>query len=430
MSFLLDCLYLVAGTCLLPYWLWKLPTARRYRSGILQRLGFAPKAYPRGSRRLWVHCASVGEAALPARLLTELKQRYPDWQIVFSTNTDTGAARLRELYPGSSVFYMPLDFSPCVRMALRRVRPDLVMLVELELWPNFAEVCRLLGVPMAIINGRIGPGSRRLLRLLSRLWPPLWGAVRLCCARSQQDAAGFVDAGLPADRIFDCGMLKCDGLAAQPDADREGHLRAVFAIQADAPVLVAGSTHRGEEAILGAAYRDLKIGHRSLRMVVAPRHIERAAEVIAALRARGLPVVSKTALDTGAARALGDEVIVLDTIGDLVACYGLATCAFVGRSLVPPGGGQNVMEPAALGKPVLTGLYTANFRPEMSLLKAVGAALVVRDHVELRRDIDRLLSSPGLAERMGTAGRAVVLHARGATLRTMEKLEPLLRSAR
>ncbi|MCK4374637.1 MAG: 3-deoxy-D-manno-octulosonic acid transferase, partial [Candidatus Brocadiae bacterium] len=254
MNWVLDCLYLLIGVCLLPYWLRKLPAAERYRAGILQRLGWSPEM-PDGRRRLWIHCASVGEAAIPGKLVEEFRRRHPGWQVVFSTNTDTGAARLRELYPWGPVFYMPLDFSPCVRLALRRVRPDVVLLVELELWPNFAGACRTCGVPMGIINGRIGAGSRRLLAALHRLCPRLWDPLRVCCARSLDDAAGFRHAGVPSERVFNCGLLKCDQLAVQPDAGRREELGRLFGIAPDDLVLVAGSTHQGEEAILAAAYR-------------------------------------------------------------------------------------------------------------------------------------------------------------------------------
>lgn len=424
MSLILDCVYLLAGAFLLPYWLWKLPRAPRYRVGLLQRLGLIPPL-PEGQRRLWVHCASVGEAAIPRQLLAEFGRRHPDWQVVFSTNTDTGAARLRELYPGSPVFYMPLDFSLCVRSALKRVRPDVLVLVELEVWPNLAQACKTRGVTMAIVNGRIGCGSRWLLRVLSRLCRGLWDPVRVCCARSGDDADGFLMAGMPQDRIFNCGSLKCDNLVVELDAEKVRYLRELLAIAADAPVLVAGSTHPGEESILATVYRDLRLKHRALRMIIAPRHIERAREAGAAVQARGLPVLTKTELDAGRGVAAGDEVVVVDTIGDLVTCYGLATCAFVGRSLIPPGGGQNVMEPAALGKPVLTGPHTANFGPEMSLLTGAGAALVVRGRAELTDRVDRLLSDPAAAELMGRAGQRIIRESRGATRRTLDKLERL-----
>ncbi|MCK4283932.1 MAG: 3-deoxy-D-manno-octulosonic acid transferase [Candidatus Brocadiae bacterium] len=429
MSFILDCLYLLAGVVVLPYWLWKLPQAPRYRAGLLQRLGFSPRM-PEAARRLWVHCASVGEAAIPRQLVARFRRRHPDWHIVFSTNTNTGAARLHELYPESPVFYMPLDLSPCVRTALSRVRPDVVLLVELEFWPNFVRACRTQGVRTAIINGRIGVRSRHLLGVLGLLCRGLWDSVQVCCARSSDDAAGFLAAGMPPAKVFNCGSLKCDNLTVEVDPAKERYLRRLFAIAPGVPVLVGGSTHHGEESILATLYRDLRLKHRGLRLIIAPRHIERAREAAAAVRARGLPVLRKTELEGGKAVASSSEVIVVDTVGDLVACYALATCAFVGRSLMAPGGGQNMMEPAALGKPVLIGPYTANFGPEMSHLTSAGAALVVRGPRELARQVDRLLSDPALADQMGKAGQRIVRESRGATERALSRLECLFRDGR
>ncbi len=428
MSRLLDCIYAVAGLFLLPLWLWKLPTAPRYRAGLGERLGWAPVLRP-NRRRLWIHCASVGEASIPRRLVARLRERYPRWEIVFSTNTDTGAGRLRELYPDSTVFYMPLDFSFTVGRALDRVRPDLVLLVELEIWPNFLRACRRQGIPAAIVSGRIGPGSRRFLRMLQRFFPAVWKAVALCCARSEEDAAGFQEAALPAEKVFTCGSLKYDALTTEVDAARRRELARLFNIPPGAPVLVAGSTHPGEEAILAAAYRDLKLAHRELRLIVAPRHVERAPKVAAALRGRGLPLARKTDLDAGGGPAADGDVILLDTIGELTDCYGLATCAFVGRSLLPPGGGQNMMEPAALGKPVLVGPYTGNFRPEVNLLKRHDALIVVRDRTELVEQVAGLLSHPEKARCIGSAARELVLQSRGATARTLERLSGLLAEA-
>ncbi len=422
---LLDAFYILAGLALLPVWLWKLPRAPRYRAGLRQRLGFAP-VLPAQTPRLWVHCASVGEASIPRRLIEKVRQRHPEYEVVFSTNTNTGAARLRELYPGCRVFYMPLDLSCCCKRALERVRPDVVLLVELEVWPNFLDRCRRQRVAVALVSGRIGEGSRRLLRVLSRLWPAIWEAVSVCCARSEEDAEGFRRAGLPPGKVHTCGSLKYDAIETEPDRQKVEHLRRLFSIAPDARVLVAGSTHEGEEAVLGAAYKALKLRHRRLRLLVAPRHLERATAAAAALEARGLPVVRKTRLESRHDTAPADAVVVLDTIGELTACYALADCAFVGRSLLRPGGGQNMMEPTGLGVPVIVGPHTRNFRPEMELLRGHGAVFVVKDVTELIETADRLLSDPELARRAGAAGRRVVNESRGATRRTLAAIEPLL----
>jgi 3-deoxy-D-manno-octulosonic-acid transferase len=191
-------------------------------------------------------------------------------------------------------------------------------------------------------------------------------------------------------------------------------------------VIVAGSTHPGEDEIICKAYKMLRRDYRGLRLILVPRHIERAARLARTLEALGLMSVRKSALDSGFATASVDDVLLIDTIGDLALCYSLATCVFVGRSLLPPGGGQNMMEPAALGRPVIVGPYTGNFEPEMKLLAARGAAVVVRSGTELLREMRRLLGDHGAAQQLGQNARSAVIESQGAAERTLERLEQML----
>ena len=428
MRWLLNAAYCLALGAILPWWLYKMPQARRYRAGLRQRFGLAPRL-PRGPRRLWVHTVSVGEAAIPRNLAARFRQRHPDWQLVFSTATDTGADRLAELYPDCTSFYWPLDLSPCVEAAVERVQPDAVVLVELELWPNFQLACLERRIPVCIVNGRINPGSARLLRVLGRLQPAVWQAVRLCCARSAGDAERFARAGLTRERIVTTGSLKYDTLAVEPDAGRLERLRRLFAIAPDAPVVVAGSTHAGEEEVLYGICERLRAQRPRLRLVLVPRHIERAAAVARRLAALGARVARKTDLDAGRQAVAPDAVIVVDTIGDLGTCWALGSCAFVGRSLRRPGGGQNMMEPAALGRAVIVGPHTGNFRPEMQLLAARAAVVVAEDETALERELRRLLDDPQEAARLGRRARETVLESRGATEATLAGLESALAAA-
>ncbi len=425
MRWLLNCLYLDVLFCALPYWLWKIPQARRYRAGVPERLGFSPRMDD-GRRRLWIHCSSVGEASIPRKLVEEFRESYPDWDVVFSTFTDTGAERLRKLYPDCTVFYWPLDLSFCVENCLNRVEPSAVVLVELEVWPNFMDACARMGIPVSIINGRISDRSAHALRCLSRLVPRLWKPVELCCARSGVDARRFAATGIGEERVFNLGSLKYDALHMQADSDKVKALQRQFRLAPDAPVLVAGSTHPGEEDIICQVYVELKREFSDLRLIIVPRHIERAEKVAARIGSFNLPFSRKTELDADRTSVTGDEAILVDTIGDLVACYDLATCVFVGRSLKPPGGGQNMMEPAALGKPVLVGPHTGNFKPEMALLKQEDAVLQVQDAEELWRQLHRLLSDRQFARAQGGRARAAVLRSQGATMRTFRKLQRML----
>jgi len=426
MHWLLDCLYAEAVMLAAPYWLWKVPQARRYRAGLLERIGLAPQMDP-DTPRLWVHTASVGEAGIPRTLVQQFRLSHTDWEVVFSTFTDTGAGRLRELYPDCPVFYWPLDFSFSVDRAIRRVRPSAVALVEQELWPNFLGECRRHSVPVAVVNGRISSSSARLARGLNRFFPHLWDPVKLCCARSEDDAHRFADAGLDADRVEVTGSLKYDTLPDEADDEAVESLRRGFNISPDQKVLVGGSTHPGEEEMLCDVYVGLREQFPSLRLLLAPRHIERAPAVARAVQNRNLPLVRKSRLGTQE-EADGNEVILVDTIGDLVDCYGLADCVFVGRSLVEPGGGQNMMEPAALGKPVLVGPHTGNFEPEMKYLRRRDAVRVVQSPGELAGTCRDLLSDPEQAQQLGRRARRAVQESRGATPTTLRLLEQMLHS--
>ena len=427
MRWVFNIAYLMSLCAALPYLLWRLPRARRYRAGLLERLGRAPRMG--AGRRLWVHAASVGEAGIPRGLVRLFRERHPDWQVVFSTATHTGAGRLRELYPDAAVFYWPLDLSTCVQQAIERIRPDAVVLLELELWPNFQLACFERRIPVAIVNGRINPLSVRLLRPVNWLQPELWGAVSCCCARSAEDAERFAAAGLNRDRILCTGSLKYDNLALEADPAGQGKLRRLFALEPGTPVLVGGSTHPGEEEVLCRLHRRLRAERADLRLILVPRHIERAAALARRLADTGVEVLLKTELDAGRKAASGREVILVDTIGDLPTCWSLATCAFVGRSLQAPGGGQNMMEPAALGLPVLVGPFTRNFRPEMAFLTSRGAVVVVRDEAELEHQVRHLLADTQAAARLGRTARQSILESRGATERTFERLEEMLNAA-
>ena len=428
MRWVLNALYLDFLLLAAPYWLWKVPQARRYRAGLPERLGLVRRMRG-GARRLWVHAASVGEASVPQDLITLFRRRHPDWEVVFSTFTDTGADRLRRLYPDCPVFYWPLDLSWCVAESLERVRPDAVVLVELEVWPNYLLACLERGIPVAIASGRINRSSAELLRALARFCPAVWQAVKLCCARSGADAELFAYAGMRPQGIFATGSLKYDALALEVEPARREELRRRLGLGSDGPVLVAGSTHPGEDEILCEVYEKLRLEHGGLRLILVPRHIERAARLARSLRSAGLPVVRKSELDSGSRSPSQDDVMLVDTIGELITCYSLATCAFVGRSLLPPGGGQNMMEPAALGRPVLVGPYTGNFKPEMELLAARGAAVIVQDGAELLREVGRLLGDPVGAERLGQRARKAVMESRGAAERTLARLEFMLAEA-
>ncbi|MFW6457381.1 MAG: 3-deoxy-D-manno-octulosonic acid transferase [Planctomycetota bacterium] len=423
--YLLNALYQVALFLASPFWLWKVPQAPRYRAGLRERLGFVPARHSEGPC-VWIHCASVGEASIPRELVARFRDKYPEWEIVFSTFTNTGMERLRKLYPGSTVFYWPLDLSWCVDRVIRRIRPDAVLLVEQELWPNFLLGCREAHVPVGIINGRMRPSSARFVRGVVRICRPVLESLKIVCARSKGDALRYQMAGLPESVVEVTGSLKYDALPTSVDEGQVDDMRELFAVDPEAPVLVAGSTHPGEEEVLCGVWQRLREDHPGLRLILVPRHIERAERLERELESMGYDVARKTVLEKGSDAGGEDTVILVDTIGDLITCYGMATCVFVGRSLLSPGGGQNMMEPAALGRPVTVGPHTGNFEPEMKTLRRNNAVIEVEDRRELEQKMDELLGDGECRESLGQRARQAVMDNKGAADRTLRALDQLV----
>lgn len=428
--FLADAGYAALGVVLLPWAVGRAalnPKARARWTAYLRdvRARFGPRA-PRTSAApcVWVHGVSVGEVKAAARLVALLERRLPGVEVVVTTTTDTGHRVARERYPGRRVEFWPPDLSWVVRGALDRLRPDLVVLVESEFWPNFLAAARHRGIPAVLVNGRISERSAARFRRGGPLTRRLLGSIARLCVQLPVHAARFAALGLPADRIAVTGNLKFDNVPILVDRARAAGWAAMPGGGDGRPLLVAGSTHPPEERVLGEVVRRVRAAGVPLRAVVAPRHPARADAVEADLQRAGLAVVRRSRLAPGAT-ASPDAVVLLDTVGELESVYALADVVFVGGSLVRHGG-QNVMEPASVGKPILVGPHTWNFRGEVDLLAAAGALRVVEDADALTAGVLALLADPAAAAARGAAGRAAILESKGATERTVAALEPWL----
>jgi 3-deoxy-D-manno-octulosonic-acid transferase len=309
-----------------------------------------------------------------------------------------------------------------VRRALRRIRPDLILLVELELWPNFLAEANRRGIPVAVVNGRVSDRSfprYRLIRPLVRRWLQ---RIDVCCVQNETYAERLRQLGAPADRVVVTGNLKFDATPEAPAPD-DG-LRRDFGLAAEEPLLIGGCTWPGEDEALLAAYRRLKEEFPRLRLLLAPRQAERFDPVERLTREAGLQCVRRTVLQGG---MRGDEVppdavFLLDTVGELAQVYGLGTVVFVGGSLRPHGG-HNIIEPSGLAKAVLFGPHTDNFRDITDDLVACDAAIRVADEAELEAACRRLLADPAAANELGARARRLVDHHRGATERTLDAIE-------
>ncbi|MBI2163989.1 MAG: 3-deoxy-D-manno-octulosonic acid transferase [candidate division NC10 bacterium] len=391
----------------------------KYRRGLPERLGRVP-AWAGPVPPVWLHAVSVGEVMAAIPLARELAGRRPDLPLLVSTVTDTGRNVAEQRLPGKQFVFFPVDLGWAVEPALDRLRPRIVLLTETEIWPNFIRACGARGVPVVLINGRISPRSYPRYRRVRRLFAQVLRGIRLFCMQTPEDAGRILDLGAPAERVHVVGNLKFD-LAVTGDPQDGSAVRRMLGLPPSRPVLVAGSTHRGEEAPVLEAFHAVRSAVPDITLLLAPRHPERLGEVETLLERTGVAWSRRSRLPA----SQPPPVILVDTMGELARLYAAGTVVFVGGSLVPIGG-HNVLEPAAYARPVLFGPHMGNFAEMARLFLEQGAAIQVMNADGLAAEILRLLQEPRLAGRMGEAGRGIVETHRGAGRRTLDLLEALL----
>lgn len=392
------------------------------------RLGRLPAAINHDRRRsVWIHAVSVGEVLAARTLLGDVRRAYPDHAVFVSTTTVTGQHVARQLGDRvDGVFYAPIDWMPCVTRALDRLRPDLMLFVDTELWPNWLLACRRRGIATAVVNGRISDRSYRTYRLARFFMRRVLHDLDRVCAQTATWGARFIDLGLPADRMTVTGSLKFDALdQAGGESDRQNGdpvLRA-FAFTRARPVLVAASTLDGEDEPVLDAFTGMRATAPEAVLILAPRHPERAKRVMALATRAGFAPVLRSRLPVDASS--GPAVVVLDTVGELPRLFRVATLVFVGGSLVDAGG-HNIIEPASFGKPIVFGPHMSNFAEAAALFVASGGAIQVQTSRALREALVRLSTDPAGRQRLGKAARAVVEANRGARARHLAVLADLL----
>jgi 3-deoxy-D-manno-octulosonic-acid transferase len=425
MRYLLNILYLVALFLFSPFLIYRMLTTRKYRRGLWRKLtGYTDLLPAASGRRLWFHAVSVGEVHLLRPVLSRLRQRHPDWQVVISTTTDTGYDEARRRFADVPTFFWPFDFSWSVGRALREVRPDVVVLAEGEMWPNFLMAARRQGVPVAVINGRMSPRSFRRYRLLRALARRLLPKVDVFAMQTEEYATNIRSLGAAAERVQVTGNIKYDGVENNRDNPRSAGLRHLFNVRDDDLIWIAGSTQAPEEALALDIFRRLLPHCPRLRLFIVPRQKERFNEVAALLEASSLAYVRRSGID----RPVDNRpaIVLVDTIGELGALWGLADIAFVGGSLDGRRGGQNMIEPAAYGAAVVFGPHTWNFKADVARLLEAGAAIQVQDVVGLESAIARLSIDAVERAELGRAARQLVQRHQGAADRTLAILEELL----
>jgi len=414
-------LFSVAYVVMLPQFLLRMKRRGGYRNRMGDRFGRYPEEVQARIREMaghavWVHAVSVGEVYVAGQVMAALRQKDPQIRFVFSTTSSTGWREAENLVGEADVLiYNPLDFPPCVRRALEVIRPRALILTESEIWPNLIRMCRRRGVPLFLVNARVSdrsaPGYRRL-----RFWfGPVLRMFTMIMAQSEMDKRRLVDAGADPAVIEVTGSFKFDVARRAPEKEAAA---AAFLARHDCGagrvVLLGGSTWPGEDAVLVAIYKRLRERFAGLRLVLVPRHFEKADAVQHEIEAAGLRCVRKSRETEGAGG--GDTVLVGDTTGELMGFYGKAQIVFVGKSLCEHGA-QNMIEPCLCGAATLLGPNTENFRPVMADLLDAGAVVQVADAAELEREIARLLADESARLAQGARAVAAVERRRGVVAR-------------
>ena len=398
--------------------LWRGFADRSHWRGLSERFGFGPRPAAHG---LWVHAVSVGEVQAAVPLVRALKERYPELALTLTTSTATGRARAEHLFADrATVRYLPYDLPDAVARFLGRLQPQLGVMLETELWPNLYRGCARREIPLVLASARVSARSVARYRRAGALFTRTLATGVRVAAQTQVDAERFAELGADPAWIQLCGNLKFD-FEVPPAVLAEGAaLRE--ALGATGPVWVAGSTHAGEEEILLEAHARLRARTPGALLVLVPRHPPRF-EAVAGLLARRGVVFARRSL--AAPVRPETSVLLIDTLGELLAFYAAGDVAFVGGSLVPIGG-HNLLEPASLGRPVLTGPFTQNAPAISALLIAAGGLRVVKDANELEQWLATWCTDPAARERVGGKGRAVIAANRGALARVLALIAPLM----
>lgn len=416
---------------LLPWVLYRMIAQGRYRDGWKERFGYVARRHS-SQPAIWIHAVSMGEMNAIGTLVAGLRRVLPQFEIIISCTTDTGMARGRKLYgERHRVFFFPWDASFAVARAFDRLRPALCVLMEGEIWPNFTAVAAERQVPVVVANARVssGKGWPRYQKVAG-LVRPMFRRLSLVLAQDEEYAGRFRYLGVPDERVQVVGTLKYDTADVVDAAPGSDELAGQVRLTGGQKIWVAGGTGPGEEEIVLGSWEELRAEEElaGLRLVIVPRKPERFDEVARLIEGRGHRVLRYSRVKRGEYTVSeGDDsaVILGDTMGDLRKFYSLATVVFVGRSLVPMGG-SDMMEAAALAKPVIVGSYTENFTETVEALKRGEGIAVVSDGNALTEAVRKLLLDGSAANKLAANGRAVIVANRGATERTVKAIVELL----
>ncbi len=442
---LLDLVYLLALAVLSPWLVWRSVVTGRYRQHLTAKLlGRVAVPNLRKQPVAWFHAVSVGEVNLLGTLVPAFRKRHHEYLVVVSSTTDTGLAEARRCFPDLTVIAFPFDFSWAVAASLDAVNPTLVVLTESELWPNFLHAAKRRRIPVVVVNARMSPRSfgrlKRVAGLARRL---LFANVTRFAVQETEYADRLRLLGVPDAKLVVTGSVKYDGAAGERDTPKTRALASLLASggresavptppeqwagghRSPSPVVwLAGSTHAPEEGIVLGVFARLRTRFPHLRLILVPRHPDRFQEVARLVEASGLPFVRRSAVREPLSEM--PAVVLLDTVGELGAAWGLSDVGFTGGSLDGHRGGQSMIEPAGYGVPCVFGPHVWNFKDAARRLVEVGGAVMVSDAAALEAELAKLIASADLRERMGTAARELVRRQQGATARTLDVIDSIL----
>ncbi|MEQ1604964.1 MAG: 3-deoxy-D-manno-octulosonic acid transferase [Pyrinomonadaceae bacterium] len=436
MFFLYSILLTLASIVLLPQFVFDAIFKGKYAAGFKQRLGFTPTLVSDGRKVVWLHCVSVGETNAARPLALKIKADFPDSRLIISTTTRTGQKLAKTAFADVAelVFYFPFDWKSTVRRSLKRLSPSVVLLMETELWFNFIRETNHFGATLAIVNGRLSERSFRRYNYIKNFMHRILAYLDLALMQENADATRLMKIGIRAIKVKVTGNLKFDHDLDDQETSLTSELRERFGTSPDAPLVIAASTHSPEEIYILEAFKQVwKTSTVKLpRLMIAPRHPERFAEVAALVAKTGFSWTRRSAPPSENDKAA--EIILLDSIGELRSAYPLAEIVFVGGSLIPHGG-QSIYEPAAAGKAIITGPHTANFTAAVGEFFEKDALIQLpklADKEILPKLVDTfsdLLADEKRTAELGMNALTVMDHNRGAVNRTVEYLAPLLKPA-
>jgi 3-deoxy-D-manno-octulosonic-acid transferase len=431
MRFILDLLYLLAAIAYSPMIIYRAIRYERYRTGWDQRFGKISRRNPH-KKCIWLHAVSVGEVNAAKTIITQLGNKFGDFEIVISTTTDTGFARATTLFSENhQVFYFPFDFSWMMRRAFRNIRPSVCLLMELEIWPNFVQFAQQSNIPVIVVNGRMSDKSFPKYQKIKPLVKKMFGKISLTLAQTEQYAQRFKELGCQDEKVTVTGSLKYDTAQITDNVQGSDTIAAQLDIGGER-LWVTGATGNDEEKILLDVYQKLKQDDRfaDLHLVIVPRKPERFDEVAQLIERRGLPLIRYSRIKNNTAPLPTDNqaIILGDTMGDLRKFYSLATIIFVGRSLVPMGG-SDMVEAAALGKCTGFGPHAFNFKQTVDALLADSGAIMVKDQEELLQTMQQCLTDSDFAQSIANNGQEVIRKNQGATKNTIDQIAKFLTTA-